>query len=148
MEITFGFPHYQLHRFDVLETLARALPSERLHVGHRFAAVVDDGARVVVEFENGRGISTDALVGADGIHSAVRCAVFGPENPHFTVLRRLPRPDTGRSSNPSRSGGDSAGLDGARQTLRSLLRAESAARELRCHHGKGSLDTRILDGPG
>jgi salicylate hydroxylase len=84
MEVAFGFPHYQLHRFDVLETLARALPSERLHVGHRFVAVVDDGDRVVMEFENGRRVTTDALVGADGIHSAVRRAVFGPENPHFT----------------------------------------------------------------
>ncbi len=84
MEVAFGFPHYQMHRFDVLETLARALPAERLHVEHRFTDVIDDGDRVEVKFGNGRRITADALVGADGIHSAVRRVVFGPENPHFT----------------------------------------------------------------
>ena len=30
----FGFPHYQMHRADLLGTLVSALPPERLHVGH------------------------------------------------------------------------------------------------------------------
>jgi salicylate hydroxylase len=84
MEATFGSPHYQMHRADVLDALAGALPAERLHVGHRFTALVDRGDHVDVEFENGSRISVEALVGADGIHSAVRRVVFGPENPRFT----------------------------------------------------------------
>ena len=84
MEAAFGFPHYQMHRADLLNTLARALPEERLHIGHRFTALVDHGDRVEAEFENGTHISVDALVGADGIHSAVRHVLFGPEKPHFT----------------------------------------------------------------
>ena len=84
MEAEFGFPHYQMHRADVLNALARALPAERLHVGHRFTALVDHGDQVEAEFENGTHISVDVLVGADGIHSAVRHVVFGPEKPHFT----------------------------------------------------------------
>jgi salicylate hydroxylase len=83
-EAAFGFPHYQMHRADLLDTLARALPAERLHIGHRFTALVDHGDRVEATFENGLHISVDALVGADGIHSSVRHVLFGPEKPHFT----------------------------------------------------------------
>ena len=84
MEAAFGFPHYQMHRADLLNTLARALPAERLHIGHRFTGLVDHGDHVEAAFENGMHISVDALVGADGIHSAVRHVLFGPEKPHFT----------------------------------------------------------------
>ena len=84
VEDAFGFPHYQMHRADLLDTLARALPAERLHIGHRFTALVDHGDHVEATFENGLHISVDALVGADGIHSAVRHVLFGPEKPHFT----------------------------------------------------------------
>src|SRR4029453_1186560 len=45
---------------------------------------VDHGDRVETEFENGKRITVDALVGADGIHSTVRPLLFGPEKPHFT----------------------------------------------------------------
>ena len=84
METAFGFPHYQMHRADLLNTLASALPAERLHIGHRFTALVDHGDHVEATFENGIHISVDVLVGADGIHSAVRHVLFGPEQPHFT----------------------------------------------------------------
>ncbi len=84
MEATFGAPHYQMHRADVLRSLAGALPPERLHIGHRLTGLVDDGDRVVAQFENGARISADVLVGADGIHSAVRRILFGPEKPNFT----------------------------------------------------------------
>jgi salicylate hydroxylase len=84
VEATFGFSHYQIHRADLLDALVQALPAERLHTGHRFTALVDRGNHVEAEFENGRRIGVDMLVGADGIHSAVRHALFGPEQPHFT----------------------------------------------------------------
>jgi salicylate hydroxylase len=84
MEATFGAPHYQMHRADVLRTLAGALPVERLHVGHRLSGLVDHGDRVEARFENGVRITADALVGADGIHSAVRRILFGREQPNFT----------------------------------------------------------------
>jgi salicylate hydroxylase len=84
VETAFGFPHYQMHRADVLATLVRALPPERLHIGHRFTALVDHGDHVEVDFENGTHVRADALVGADGIHSKVRQVLFGPEKPHFT----------------------------------------------------------------
>ena len=80
----FGFPHYQMHRADLLSALARKIPPERLHVGRRWVALVDDGDRVEATFEDGGRMELDLLVGADGIHSSVRAALFGPESPRFT----------------------------------------------------------------
>ncbi len=80
----FGFPHYQSHRADVQAMLANALPPDRLHIGHRFTGLADQGDCVEAQFENGTRIVADALIGADGIHSVVREALFGPDNPRFT----------------------------------------------------------------
>jgi salicylate hydroxylase len=80
----FGFPHYQAHRADLLETLVHALPPERLDVGHRLTAFVDHGDRVALEFENGSTVDADALVGADRIHSTVQRLLFGEQSPRFT----------------------------------------------------------------
>jgi salicylate hydroxylase len=84
MEAAFGSPHYQMHRADVLRTLVAALPSDRMHIGHRLTGFVDHGDRVETQFENGARIKADLLVGADGIHSTVRHILFGPEQPRFT----------------------------------------------------------------
>ena len=80
----FGFPHYQTHRADLVAALVDAFPAERLHVGHRLVDLADHGDRVEVSFANGATARADALVGADGIHSTVRGALFGPLEPEFT----------------------------------------------------------------
>jgi salicylate hydroxylase len=84
MEAACGAPYYQTHRADLLNALLSCFPAERLHVGHRLADLIDHGNRVEVHFENGKSTSVDALVGADGIHSAVRRILFGGERPQFT----------------------------------------------------------------
>jgi len=84
MEAAFGAPHYQMHRADLLAALAAGLPADRLHVGHRLTGLVDHGDRVEAQFENGRRIDADVLVGADGIHSTVRRLLIGLEQSHFT----------------------------------------------------------------
>jgi salicylate hydroxylase len=80
----FGFPHYQSHRADTQMMLANALPPGRLHTGCRLTSLVDRGSCVEAQFDNGTRITVDALVGADGIHSTVRSALFGPDKPRFT----------------------------------------------------------------
>jgi 2-polyprenyl-6-methoxyphenol hydroxylase-like FAD-dependent oxidoreductase len=80
----FGFPHYQMHRADLLSALGRAMPMERVHLGHRLVALADRGDRVEAIFENGHRAAFDVIVGADGIHSTVRSILFGPERPRFT----------------------------------------------------------------
>jgi salicylate hydroxylase len=84
VETTFGAPYYTLHRGDLHRALADAVPADRMHFGQRFTHLVDRGDRVEAHFENGGSISADAVIGADGIHSAVRHALFGPERPRFT----------------------------------------------------------------
>jgi salicylate hydroxylase len=84
LEERFGAPYYNFHRADLITMLASALPAERLHLGHRLAGFTDDGSEVEARFENGSTIACDALVGADGIHSAVRTTLLGPEAPTFT----------------------------------------------------------------
>jgi salicylate hydroxylase len=84
IEAAFGAPYYHFHRADLLETLAGALPREGVQLGHRLAGFVDHGDRVDAHFTNGARVTVDALIGADGIHSTVRAALFGPERPRFT----------------------------------------------------------------
>ncbi|WP_202975783.1 FAD-dependent monooxygenase [Bradyrhizobium algeriense] len=84
LEAAFGFPHYQIHRADLLAALAGAVPGERVHLAHRLVDLRDHGDRVEARFANGVRAHFDVLVGADGIHSQVRRILFGPERPRFT----------------------------------------------------------------
>jgi salicylate hydroxylase len=84
LEATFGFPHYQMHRADLLSALADQVPADRVHLGHRLTGLVDHGDHVEASFENGARAEVDVLVGADGIRSLVREIMFGPESPRFT----------------------------------------------------------------
>ena len=84
IEAAFGTPYFHFHRADLLRALIKALPPERVHLGHRFERVIDHGYEVEARFANGTSITADVLVGADGIHSAVRAALFGAERPQFT----------------------------------------------------------------
>src|SRR5262245_34362040 len=84
MEAAFGSPHYQMHRADVLRTLVAALPSERMHVGHRLTGLVDHGDRVEATFENGASIEAVVRVGSDCLHSSVRPILFASQKPRFT----------------------------------------------------------------
>ncbi|HEY3912596.1 MAG TPA: FAD-dependent monooxygenase [Stellaceae bacterium] len=82
-EELYGAPHLTIHRADLLAVIAAGFPAERVHLGHRLVGLAEHGAGVEARFANGPRISADVLVGADGIHSAVRAALFGEEAPRF-----------------------------------------------------------------
>ena len=63
--------------------IASGFPAERIHLGHRLVGLEDKGDRVEARFDNGARTTADVLVGADGIHSTVRAALFGEEAPRF-----------------------------------------------------------------
>jgi len=84
IEAAFGAPYYHFHRADLLAALADALPADRVHLGHRLTGFTDRGDRVKLRFANGARAEAGLLVGADGIHSTVRAALFGLERPRFT----------------------------------------------------------------
>jgi salicylate hydroxylase len=82
-EQLYGAPHVTIHRADLLAVISAGFPAERIHLGHRLAGFAERGDQVEAWFENGARLTCDILVGADGIHSAVRAALFGEEAPQF-----------------------------------------------------------------
>src|SRR5580700_1031010 len=82
-EELYGAPHVTIHRADLLSVIAAGFPAEHVHLGHRLVGLDERGDRVEAAFDNGARIRADVLVGADGIHSTVRAALFGEEAPRF-----------------------------------------------------------------
>ena len=86
-EETFGFPYFHLHRADFHRVLADALQAAApgaVHLGAKVAGFSQSDSGVTVDTEAGKRFSGDVLVGCDGIHSAVRGQLFGPDAPRFT----------------------------------------------------------------
>ena len=82
----YGFPYYHVHRADLVEVLvkaAQANPRIALHTDARVEGIDRRADGVGVEV-GGATHEGDLLVGADGIHSVVRAALFGAEAPTFT----------------------------------------------------------------
>jgi salicylate hydroxylase len=83
-ERKYGAPQLTIHRADLLKALADAFPVDRVRFGKRVSAIKQDADGVDLHFTDGSSDRVDLLVGADGIHSAVRAAMFGAEQPRFT----------------------------------------------------------------
>jgi len=81
---TFGIAGATVHRADLLDVLAGALPAGQVTLGQRCTQVRPDGDTAVARFADGGEIEADIIVGADGIHSPVRASLFGPDAPRFT----------------------------------------------------------------
>ncbi|MEM7220951.1 MAG: FAD-dependent monooxygenase [Pseudomonadota bacterium] len=82
----FGAPYYHVHRADLMRVLfdaASAVPAIALHTGARVNSVVDRGDRVELT-SDAQTVEGDLLIGADGIHSTIRAALWGEAEPAFT----------------------------------------------------------------
>jgi salicylate hydroxylase len=80
----YGFPYLHVHRADLVEVLAAALPDDTIRLGSRVTGVDDDRERCRITTEDGSVVEADAVIGADGIHSAVRELLFGADEPTFS----------------------------------------------------------------
>lgn len=81
----FGFPYLHVHRADLHRVLARAAAGCDIRLGHKLVGFDEVGAGVRPRFDDWASTGRyDLLVGADGIHSAVRRALFGDESPRFS----------------------------------------------------------------
>jgi len=75
---TFG-----MHRADLVDMLANALPAGTVRTGHRCSGFEQDGDAARVSFANGAAAEADVVIAADGIHSELRPYVFPPSSPVF-----------------------------------------------------------------
>ncbi|BCG05235.1 hypothetical protein PPGU19_098030 (plasmid) [Paraburkholderia sp. PGU19] len=82
----YGALLYNVHRADLIDLLARALPPNVVRLGAECASVSQDEDGAYVTLQNGEVIRGDAVIGADGIHSAVRTALRGPEEKQFANI--------------------------------------------------------------
>ena len=80
----FGAPSLTVHRADLLDVLRHALKTTDIRLGARCVAVEGRDRTAVARFADGSEIEADIVVGADGIHSAVRRSLFGADAPRFT----------------------------------------------------------------
>lgn len=81
----YRWPQYSIHRGRLLGVLHRAfaerLGGARLRTGCRVTAVDQDEASVRARAAGGARLDGDVLVGADGVHSAVRAQLHPGEGP-------------------------------------------------------------------
>lgn len=86
-DLTYGVPLYHVHRADLHAALLaslRALAPDSVQVNARVIGIERDANSATAILADGRRLTADWLVGADGIHSVVRSALFGRDEPHFT----------------------------------------------------------------
>lgn len=81
-EARWGAPYLQVHRADLLHVLARA--TGEAGVALRLGAPVARAAEGALLLEGGEAVEADAALGADGLRSAVRASLLGPDAPRFT----------------------------------------------------------------
>jgi salicylate hydroxylase len=76
---TFG-----MHRADLVEILANALPPGTVYTGHRCTGFEQDGNMARVSFANGFSAEAEIIIAADGIHSELRSYIFASSQPVFS----------------------------------------------------------------
>jgi len=83
----YGYPYFTLHRADLHQKLAdtvRALKPDAIRLNHKVESFSQQNGKVRVQAVGGETCEGDLLVGADGVHSRVRRALFGPDEPVFS----------------------------------------------------------------
>jgi len=80
-EDLYGAPYLCMHRADLHDALASVVPSEAVQLGRKLVGLGQAGGEVTLAFADGSKETADLVIGADGVHSAVREIVLGPERP-------------------------------------------------------------------
>jgi salicylate hydroxylase/6-hydroxynicotinate 3-monooxygenase len=80
-ESLYGAPYLCMHRADLHDALASAVPAETIHLSKKLTGLDQAGGVVTLRFEDGSTAQADAVVGADGVHSIVRDIIVGPDAP-------------------------------------------------------------------
>jgi 2-polyprenyl-6-methoxyphenol hydroxylase-like FAD-dependent oxidoreductase len=75
----YAWPQWSIHRADLHEVLFDALPEGVVLPGKKCVQILEKGESVTLKFEDGTTAEGEAVIGCDGIHSAVRKHLFAEE---------------------------------------------------------------------
>ena len=85
----YGFPYMMFHRGDLHTVLLDAIRRERpdaIHLGRKCIGVTQNDVAAIIAFEGGATVTAPIVIGADGVQSRVRAALFGADRPEFTGI--------------------------------------------------------------
>ncbi len=85
----FGFPYMTVFRPDLLKVLGdrvRSFNPDAIRLGARAMGIRQDAEGVELTLEDGRTARGDVLLGADGVHTKIRAALFGPDEIRFSGM--------------------------------------------------------------
>jgi salicylate hydroxylase len=88
-EQRYGAPYIFVHRGDLHRLLAegvRAHKADAIRLGARCVGLEQDERGVTLHLADGHRVRGRLAIGADGVHSAVRAAVFDAGRPEFTGI--------------------------------------------------------------
>ncbi|MFZ3359849.1 MAG: FAD-dependent monooxygenase [Xanthobacteraceae bacterium] len=80
----FGAGVHSFHRADLLDALASGVDAKNIHLDHRLTGVDERADSVRLGFANGATRDASLVIGADGIHSLLRRALYGDDHPTYT----------------------------------------------------------------
>ena len=80
----YGAPYYTFHRADLLDALASGLDHGAIHLDHRLTGIAERSDRIGLAFANGTEVEAEIVIGADGVRSVIRQALYGDDNPTYT----------------------------------------------------------------
>ncbi len=82
-----GVPYYHIHRADlisVLETALRSRSPNAITLGRKVSGYASSADHATATLQDESFVTGDILIGADGIHSAIRDQMLGSDKPIFT----------------------------------------------------------------
>ena len=82
-EARWGAPYLHIHRGELIDLLTDNLQAD-LRLGAEVQKYQNTDNNINVTLADGSTLEGNLLVGADGIHSAVRAQMLGEDKPHFT----------------------------------------------------------------
>lgn len=80
----YGAEFFHVHRADLHQLLADRVDMSKVRFSTSCVNVTQDQDRAIAHFADGSTFEADLIIGADGVRSNVRHALFGADDPQFT----------------------------------------------------------------